>query len=45
MQELLILYEESAVKWVDKICVPAASEWYEIVRHLMVHLLDAETGQ
>ena len=44
MKEQLIFYDESAVKWVDKICIPAASERFETVRPFMDYFLDEVVG-
>lgn len=36
--------EEGAVKWLDNICITAASERYDTAVHFMNYLLDAENG-
>ncbi|HUS93741.1 MAG TPA: spermidine/putrescine ABC transporter substrate-binding protein [Patescibacteria group bacterium] len=36
--------EEGGVKWVDNICIPAASERYETALHFIDFLLEAENG-
>lgn len=36
--------EEGAVKWLDNICIPKASERYDTAVHFMNYLLDAEVG-
>jgi spermidine/putrescine transport system substrate-binding protein len=36
--------EEGAVKWLDNICITAASEKYDTALHFMNYLLDAEVG-
>lgn len=36
--------EEGAVKWLDNICITAASERYDTALHFMNYLLDAEVG-
>lgn len=35
---------EGAVKWLDNICITAASERYDTAMHFMNYLLDAENG-
>ena len=36
--------KEGAVKWLDNICITAASERHETALHFMNYLLDAEVG-
>ncbi len=36
--------EEGAVKWLDNICIPAASEHFDTALHFINFLLDAENG-
>lgn len=36
--------QEGAVKWLDNICITAASQRYETALHFMNYLLDAENG-
>jgi hypothetical protein len=40
----LIFYDESAVKWVEKICITAVGERFETVRPFMDYLLDGVVG-
>jgi spermidine/putrescine-binding protein len=36
--------EEGAIKWLDNICIPAATERYDTAVHFVNYLLDAENG-
>jgi spermidine/putrescine-binding protein len=36
--------EEGAIKWLDNMCIPAATERYDTAVHFINYLLDAENG-